>query len=133
MTPFVLYKKVIFLLSFFSVFFTGCFSVKDSARFTYKKLESSQYQQMLIDSSNAILIDVRTKGEYKKAHLPNAINNSYLSFRYKTMVNSINRDKLVFVYCQTCHRSPLAARKMKRMGFRKVYDLKGGFAKFKNN
>ncbi|MBK7269377.1 MAG: rhodanese-like domain-containing protein [Flavobacteriales bacterium] len=71
--------------------------------------------------------------EFAKGHLPGALNHSYLSFRFGRSVQAIERDALVFVYCQTCHRSPLAARRMKRLGFRRVVDLKGGFAHWRTS
>lgn len=108
---------------------TGCFSVKSNNRFSYSKIVASDYAAILKDSSNFYLIDVRTAGEFKKAHFANAVNISYLNFRYGRDVDSLDRNKLVLLYCQTCHRSPLAARKMKHLGFRKVIDLKGGFSK----
>lgn len=37
------------------------------------------------------------------------------------------------MYCQTQHRSPLASKKMKKMGFKKIIDLKGGFVKWEKN
>lgn len=106
---------------------SGCFSVKNNSRFSYNKLSPADYAVVLKDSSSYYLIDVRTPGEYKKSHLPGAINFSYLNFHFGRDVDSLDRNKLVLLYCQTCHRSPLAARKMKRMGFRKVIDLKAGF------
>lgn len=114
------------------VLVTGCFSVRNNDQFQYLKADRETYQQLLQDSVDNYLIDVRTKGEYNKSHLMNATNYSFLAFHYKKDVRHLNRNKLVFVYCQTCHRSPLAARKMKKMGFRKVIDLKGGYAKWKS-
>ncbi len=112
-----------------SLFITGCFSVKSNSRFSYSKLSPADYTAVLKDSSNFYLIDVRTRGEFKKAHFTNAVNFSYLKFHFGRDVDSLDRNKLVLLYCQTCHRSPLAARKIKHMGFRKVIDLKGGFRK----
>ncbi|MEP7238759.1 MAG: rhodanese-like domain-containing protein [Ferruginibacter sp.] len=112
-----------------SFFITGCFSVKTNSRFSYSKVSPAAYAAVLKDSSNIYLIDVRTAGEFKKAHFANAVNFSYLNFHFGRDVDSLDRNKLVLLYCQTCHRSPLAARKMKHMGFRKVIDLKGGFRK----
>ena len=112
------------------LFITGCFTVKNNSRFFYSKVSPAAYAAALKDSSNYYLIDVRTPGEFKKAHLANAVNYSYLKFHFGRDVDSLVRNKLVFLYCQTCHRSPLAARKMKHLGFRKVIDLKGGFVKW---
>jgi rhodanese-related sulfurtransferase len=109
---------------------TGCFTVRSNQEFSYSKLSPAAYKAVLTDSSNYYLVDVRTAKEYRLAHIAGAVNFSYLNFHIGRDVESLDRDKLVLVYCQTCHRSPLAARKMKKMGFRKVYDLKGGYQKW---
>lgn len=130
--------KSIFL-SLFSIFIlqlTACFTVKSNDHFSYQKISPTEYSTLLNDSSNYYLIDVRTKGEFKKSHINNAINHSFLNFHFGKDVKNLDRSKLVFLYCQTCHRSPFAARTLKRKGFRKVYDLKGGYVKWpavKNN
>ncbi len=108
----------------------ACFSVSSNSQFFYEKLPPEIYAQRLRDSSDYYLIDVRTPGEYRKAHIPDARNYSFLAFHFGRDVDTLARDKTVFVYCQTCHRSPYAARILKRKGFRKVYDLKGGFQKW---
>lgn len=106
---------------------TGCFSVRSTDRFSYAKVDAATFAQVLADSTDHVLIDVRTPGEHARGHLPGAINRSYLSFRYGRLVRDLDRSTLVLLYCHTCHRSPLAARRMKRMGFRRVVDLQGGF------
>ncbi len=108
----------------------GCFSVKNTENFTYSKLEPAAYDSLLKITSGYYLIDVRTKGEHRKQHIDGAVNYSYLAFHFRRDVKNLDRNKTVFVYCQTCHRSPLAARKLKRMGFATVYDLKGGYQKW---
>ena len=120
-------------LLFGCAFLCGCFSVRSKEGFTYEKLEPANYARLLADSGEHVIIDVRTRGEFAKGHLPGALNHSYLSFRFGRSVQAIERDALVFVYCQTCHRSPLAARRMKRLGFRRVVDLKGGFAHWRTS
>ena len=118
------------ILSFYLYGITGCFTVGSNTWFSYSKLSPAEYAAVLKDSCNYYLVDVRTPKEFKRSHLAGAVNFSYLNFHIGRDVDSLNRDKLVLVYCQTCHRSPLAARKMKKKGFRKVYDLKGGYQKW---
>ena len=111
--------------------FSSCFTVRNTDRFSYEKLNPETYRQMLRDSNGYYLIDVRTAGEYRKSHITGAVNCSYFNFHFGKDVDSISRDALIFVYCQTCHRSPLASKILKRKGFRKVYDMKGGYQNWK--
>lgn len=107
--------------------FSACFNVKSNARFQYEKLEPADYAKHLSDSSDYYLIDVRTVKEHQKSRLAGARNYNFLAFHFGRDVDTLDRDKLAFLYCYTCHRSPFAARIMKHKGFRHVYDLKGGF------
>ena len=43
----------------------------------------------------------------------------------------MDKDKPVYLYCRSGARSQKAARKLIDMGFEKVYDLKGGFMRWK--
>lgn len=108
----------------------GCFTVKSNDHFYYEKVEPERYAQMLQDSGDYYLIDVRTRKEHENATIAHAMNFNFLAFHFGRDVDSLQRDKLVFMYCYTCHRSPFAARIMKRKGFRKVYDLAGGFQRW---
>lgn len=81
---------------------------------------------MLKGNADHIIIDVRTPAEHRKSHLHGAVNYSYFSLKFGRMVEHLDRNELVFLYCETGHRSPLAARRMKRKGFRRVVDMKGG-------
>lgn len=108
----------------------GCFTVRSTKGFSYSKLSPVEYAAVLKDSSNYYLIDVRTAAEYNRSRMAGSVSYSYFNFHIGRDVDTLDRNKPVLVYCQTCHRSPLAARKMKKMGFRKIYDLKGGYKKW---
>ena len=117
--------SLVFMLSLQS-----CFTVRSNDKFTYRKLKPEQYAAYLRDSSERYLIDVRTPGEYSKAHIDGAHNYDFLAFHFGADVDTLNRNKVAFIYCHTCHRSPFAARIMKHKGFRCVYDLRGGFSQW---
>lgn len=127
--------KLYWLLPLSALLFSlaGCFTVKSNSHFTYNKVSPAQYAQLLHDSANHYLIDVRTPGEYNKAHISGAVNYNFFAFHYGRDVDTLQRGKTAFIYCHTCHRSPFAARIMKRKGFALVYDMAGGFANWANN
>lgn len=112
--------------------FSSCFNVKSTPDFSYRKLEPDEYLLLLSNSPVKYIVDVRTGKEYSKSHLENALNISLINFNFRKKVKKFDRLPPVFLYCQTCHRSPLAARKLKKMGFKTVYDLKGGYKNLQN-
>ncbi len=90
-------------------------------------LAPKEYEQKLQSTSDKIIIDVRTAGEYKKAHIKGAQNISYIGSTFAEKAEQLDNTKPVFIYCETAHRSPLAARILYNLGFREIYDLQLGF------
>lgn len=115
-----------------SIVFLCCFSCNYKRIYsthTIRQLNKKEYLAKLDScSGSCLLIDVRTGHEYRKAHLPNAVNISYLSGNFYRQVKTLDTAKAVFIYCQTAHRSPLATKKLKKAGFKKIYDLEGGYS-----
>ncbi|MCB0519513.1 MAG: rhodanese-like domain-containing protein [Lewinellaceae bacterium] len=97
------------------------------------QLPPDQYFEKMKITPDFTVIDVRTKMEYKKQHLENAHSASLLSFRFKKKVAGLDRNKPVFIYCETAHRSPFAARKLRRMGFVEITDLKKGYKPYRKS
>lgn len=66
------------------------------------------------------IIDVRTKEEYKEAHLPNAINYPIESLK-DSLVN-LDRSENIIVVCRSGNRSKKAKKLLLDNYFEKVYD-----------
>ena len=75
---------------------------------------------------NFIILDVRTPHEYKSGHIKNAVNLNYHSRTFKTKLSKYNRNKIYLVYCASGHRSKMAVNLMKKLSFKKVYNILGG-------
>lgn len=93
----------------------------------FATLPPAEYSEKLKAVSDKIIIDVRTAAEFKKAHISGAINISFLASSFAEKVAELDHTKSVFIYCETAHRSPLAARTLYKLGFREIYDLQYGF------
>lgn len=74
------------------------------------------------------LIDVRTEDEFNEGHIENALNIDF--FKKENFVktfNKLDKEKPVYLYCRSGNRSHKSALLLTEMGFKKIYDLKGGF------
>lgn len=111
----------------------GCNAWKSSKNFNYSELSFFEFDTSLKSDSNYIIVDVRTPKEYRNGHMKNAVNVSYFGTVFTDSIKKLDRSKTIYMYCQTQHRSPLASKKMKKLGFKKIVDLKGGFTKWENN
>lgn len=123
-------KQVFFYFIVICLFSCGAWKHSDS--FTYEAVNVLDFQKRMKETTDYLLIDVRTKGEYNKGHIENALNISYFSSDFKARIDQLPKDKLIFMYCETQHRSPLASKLMKRKGFTHIVDLEGGFIKWEH-
>lgn len=74
--------------------------------------------------NNVQFIDVRTPGEYKANHRK-PFKNIPLS-NLASNADKLDKEKEVVVICQSGMRSAKAAKMLKRQGFEKIYNVKGG-------
>jgi len=100
---------------------------KDTATTDDIELISPQQVYDAVYSTDSVqLVDVRTPEEYNTSHLKGAQNICVTDNDFKEKVKSLDKNKPVYVYCKMGGRSAKAAKKLKDMGFTKIYDMDGG-------
>ena len=111
-------KKLIILLSL--ILLTGC---SETAIIKTGKISCEQ-KNIVLEDNNAVIIDVRTKEEYKEFHMDNAINIPYEKIidTLETK-NEINKETPIIVYCKSGTRSNKAYISLINAGYKNVYDL----------
>ena len=79
-----------------------------------------------INFNEYIIIDVRSKREYRENHLNGSINIPLPEIK-KYIENYVqNKQKKILLYCEYGIRSKQAAKILEDMGYIQVYNLKGG-------
>lgn len=71
------------------------------------------------------LIDVRAQGEYRWFHIPGAVNYPDL-LRHPEKLSVEAKERPVVLICLSGHRAPVAAFRLKQLGFKKIYYLSWG-------
>lgn len=95
---------------------------------TKAELTPTEFEAKIVETEEAIVLDVCTPNEYGQQHLKNAVNVNYHSDGFDTHLEQMDKEKPYFVYCWAGSRSAKAANKMREMGFKNVYELKGGIS-----
>ena len=93
-----------------------------------EQINIEAYLEDYYKKNNHVLIDVRTAGEFKRGHLPNAKNIPLNEVSAK--LSKIPKDKTVILVCQTGNRSNMAARTLKQAGYEDVINLAGGTSRW---
>ena len=100
----------------------------DKMAFTTGPVEVSNNLQQ---GTDMVVVDVREAGDYRKGHVPGAIN---LPFDRWPTLEGLNKEKLNVLYCysQQCHLAATAAVQFAGKGF-SVMEMDGGFEAWREN
>ncbi|MGL4761143.1 MAG: rhodanese-like domain-containing protein [Sarcina sp.] len=88
---------------------------------------------MINNNSDILILDVRTKDEFKGGSIPKAINIPVGELANKLSTIKKYKDKSILVYCASGMRSKNALLVLEGNGFEKVYNLKGGINSYVRN
>ena len=95
-------------------------------------LESHQLVE-LIKENPGVLLDVRTPNEVSNGYLENASFIDFYDEDFLEKASWIKKDQPIYVYCHGGGRSAKAANQLISLGFKEVYNLIGGYSKWKDN
>jgi rhodanese-related sulfurtransferase len=86
---------------------------------------------MIDRKEGIVIVDVRFPTDYRKAHVPGAVNLP--KGKWQTAAG-LSKDKLNVLYCynQTCHMAAEAALELIALGY-PVVEMEGGFATWEAN
>lgn len=89
------------------------------------QMTTAQLKGML-QQKDMQFVDVRTPGEYKSRHIPGFKNIPLNEISAKA--SQLSKEKEVIVMCQSGMRSNQASKQLKKLGFQKVTNVKGGMS-----
>ncbi len=79
----------------------------------------------------ACLLDTRELEEYEVSHIPNAEYIGYNTFDESALEN-IPKEQTIVVYCSVGYRSEKIGERLKKMGYKNVYNLYGSIFEWVN-
>ena len=93
-----------------------------------KELNQDDWKQGMQQDEDAVILDVRTQEEVEEGYIPGAQNiDIYKGQGFVDEIEKLDKDKSYYVYCRSGKRSEQACRLMDQLGFKKTYNLEGGF------
>ena len=89
-----------------------------------RQIKEVEFENVILNEY--IVIDVRSRREFKETHLSGAINIplSEINKNIEKYVN--NKQKKILICCEYGVRSKKAVEIIERLGYTQVYNLKGG-------
>jgi len=93
----------------------------------YKALRPAELTH-LINSENALVIDLSASNDFEKGHIAGSRNVLPSAFDPESKLLAGAKSQPVVLVCRTGQASGTAANRLKKAGFEKVYVLEGGIA-----
>lgn len=93
-------------------------------------IDASVFAEKIKSTDKVQIVDVRTPDEFHSKHLDNAVNIDYNDPNFKSEIGKLDKSKPTFIYCLSGGRSGAALTQMKELGFKEVYNMKGGMMKW---
>jgi rhodanese-related sulfurtransferase len=98
-----------------------------------QEINVDDLKKMQQNGEDFSLIDVRDKQDADKGMIPQAVNISRGMLEYKIDQVTTDKSRKIVLYCGGGSRSALAAESLKKMGFKDVISLAGGYKGWKES
>ena len=95
-------------------------------------LDGSAFKEQFTNTKNAVLLDVRTPGEFAGGTISGAENMDVMSSDFKSRLKKLSSQKTYFVFCRSGNRSAGAVSLLEEQGF-KAFNLVGGISAWPRN
>ena len=126
------------LIVFFALIFTLSLSaycmadmtagdfVKEAKK-TVKEISVADAKAAIDSGKVQVILDVRTAKEFKKGHVPKAVNIPRGLLEFKATKKIPNKNAFIVCYCKSGGRSCLCTCTLGKMGYKNVKSVAGGW------
>ena len=91
----------------------------------YQRITAETAHQMMQESSDFILLDVRSAGEFRERHIRGAILIPVNELERRAASELPDKNITIFVYCRAGVRASNAARILAEKGYSQVFNIGG--------
>ena len=92
----------------------------------YQHITQEEAGRIMKEEQGYILLDVRTKAEFDKKHIPGAVCIPVTSINKNRAAEELpDVSQTVLVYCRSGHRAQIAAKKLSDLGYTDVREFGG--------
>ncbi|OYX84506.1 MAG: rhodanese-like domain-containing protein [Flavobacteriales bacterium 32-34-25] len=119
------FKSLFAILLLFSLF-----SCNAQTSENIKTVEVAAFAKEIKTTPKPQILDVRTPEEFASGHIDNAQNINWQNENFVKNTEKLNKNKAVYLYCRSGKRSLKASEKLAELGFKKIYNLDGGYLKW---
>lgn len=104
----------------------GC-SSKDEV---YKNIDGKKVEELISNTKELLVVDVRAKEDYDNGHIENSVNIPFDEFENRIDEMKEYKDKTVLLYCTSGNKSEKDSKILAKEGFENVYNATDGVAEY---
>ena len=115
------------------IFFLFIITLFQALKAEVTDISPAQAKKLLSGKTPPLVIDLRTKEEYKQGHIANSVNIDMLSANFVKSLDKLDKDKTYIFHCKSGGRSTRAIPTFTKLKFKKLLHLKAGYDGWQNN
>ncbi|MFA9466053.1 MAG: rhodanese-like domain-containing protein [Velocimicrobium sp.] len=114
-----------FILILSLVTLSGCTSKENSSTSSYQKITAKEAKEMMDQTEDIIILDVRSEDEFNDGHIEHALLIPDTEIEKNAESTIPDKTATILVYCRSGRRSALASASLSKLGYTNVYDFGG--------
>ena len=130
-------NRFVRVLASLSLMIIGSFyGYQASAEVLINNVDVNAARNLMLQNETVVVLDVRTPNEYAMEHIEGAINISIADMEFSESVSKLDHGRTYIVYCtlnKENGRTDKSLKIMSGLGFKKLYNMKGGIFAWKQN
>lgn len=99
---------------------------------TYITITISEAKDLIENTTNLFILDVRTEYEYEGGHISGAYLIPYTEIINRQDELPANKSQPILVYCRSGRRSAIASSDIVSLSYNTTYNMGGGFSAWKS-
>jgi rhodanese-related sulfurtransferase len=92
-----------------------------------KHVDAKGAAELIKDTKNVVVLDIRTPREFAAGHIKDAKNIDYRASDFAEKIGKLDKSKTYVVHCASGGRSTRSLPAFKKLGFKSVVHLDDGF------
>ncbi|WP_300341256.1 MULTISPECIES: rhodanese-like domain-containing protein [unclassified Fusobacterium] len=97
----------------------------DGKELSYQIITQEKAKELMEINSDYIILDVRSDWEFENGRIKGALNLPNEDIGHEDIKMLPDKEKMIFVYCRSGHRSKQAASKLAILGYKNIYEFGG--------
>lgn len=101
-------------------------AVSDTTQLPYIDLDVTQFKEKMSEPG-VVLLDVRTPDEIADGKIEGAMEIDFYADNFESEIQKLDPEKTYLVYCRSGNRSGKTCNLMASKGFKRCFNLQGGY------